>query len=58
LGVVDAGGLEPGVGEPGLGGDHLIGGLGLDARWLMVPPTPGVSKRTSLSGGSAMAKLA
>jgi hypothetical protein len=34
LGVVDAGGLEPGVGEPRLGGHHLIGGLGLDSEMI------------------------
>ena len=46
-------------GQPGRGGRHLVGVSTSTPRWLRARAGPsGFSMRTSLSGGSAMAKLA
>ena len=57
-GVVDAGGLETGLAEPGFGGDHLVGGLGLDTEMVDAPRVPAVLEQHELEGRVGIAKLA
>jgi hypothetical protein len=56
LTLVDRG--QPERGEAGLLGIDCVGAGNLDTERLRLPPWPGFSIRMSLSGGSAMAKLA
>jgi hypothetical protein len=51
-------GEQPGAGQPRGLGLHDLGALDLDAQVVELPAASGVLQQTSLSGGSATAKLA